>query len=133
MRTSGRGHSRRPKTNGHFYKPAAWANFAPAVLAVHWVRVPCLPNPSARTLPARDGFEKSHFRELLKTYCVGESVSSGARRTLGTCPLLTANFTRSRRFLEILKTTKPNRGGHFRPFLPEDSRAYWGLLIRELL
>ncbi|MFN5993838.1 MAG: hypothetical protein ACK45Y_07040 [Betaproteobacteria bacterium] len=44
--------------NGHFYKPAAWANFAPAVLAVHWVRVPCLPNPSARTSPARDGFEK---------------------------------------------------------------------------
>jgi len=28
------------------------------VLAVHWVRVPCLPNPSARTSPARDGFEK---------------------------------------------------------------------------
>ncbi|OBQ25421.1 MAG: hypothetical protein AN483_20905, partial [Aphanizomenon flos-aquae MDT14a] len=44
--------------NGHFYKPAAWANFAPAVLAVHWVRVPCLPNPSPRTSPARDGFEK---------------------------------------------------------------------------
>ncbi|MFO0114223.1 MAG: hypothetical protein ACK53F_04445, partial [Betaproteobacteria bacterium] len=43
----------------HFYKPAAWANFAPAVLAVHWVRVPCLPNPSAQTSPARDGFEKS--------------------------------------------------------------------------
>ncbi|MFN5994446.1 MAG: hypothetical protein ACK45Y_10125 [Betaproteobacteria bacterium] len=43
---------------GHFYRPAAWANFAPAVLAVHWVRVPCLPNPSARTSPARDGFEK---------------------------------------------------------------------------
>ncbi len=42
----------------HFYKPAAWANFAPAVLAVHWVRVPCLPEPSARTSPARDGFEK---------------------------------------------------------------------------
>ncbi|MFN5994748.1 MAG: hypothetical protein ACK45Y_11685, partial [Betaproteobacteria bacterium] len=44
--------------NGHFHKPAAWANFAPAVLAVHWVRVPCLPNPSARTSPAPDGFEK---------------------------------------------------------------------------
>ena len=44
--------------NGHFYKPAAWANFAPAVRAVHWVRVPCLPNPSARTSPARDSFEK---------------------------------------------------------------------------
>jgi hypothetical protein len=43
---------------GNFYKPAAWANFVPAVLAVHWVRVPCLPNPSARTSPARDGFEK---------------------------------------------------------------------------
>ena len=43
---------------GHFYKPAVLANFAPAVLAVHWVRVPCLPNPSARTSPARDGFEK---------------------------------------------------------------------------
>ena len=43
---------------GRFYKPAAWANFAPAVLAAHWVRVPCLPNPSARTSPARDGFEK---------------------------------------------------------------------------
>ncbi len=28
------------------------------MLAVHWVRVPCLPNPSARTSPARDGFEK---------------------------------------------------------------------------
>jgi hypothetical protein len=28
------------------------------VLAVHWVSVPCLPNPSARTSPARDGFEK---------------------------------------------------------------------------
>jgi hypothetical protein len=41
-----------------------------------------------------------HFWELLKTYYAGESVSSGTRRTLGTCPLLTANFTRSRRFLE---------------------------------
>ncbi|MFN5995139.1 MAG: hypothetical protein ACK45Y_13720 [Betaproteobacteria bacterium] len=37
---------------GHFYKPAAWANFAPAVLAVHWVRVPS----SLPTSPARDGF-----------------------------------------------------------------------------
>jgi prepilin-type N-terminal cleavage/methylation domain-containing protein len=47
-----------------------------------------------------------HF---LKTYCAGESVSSRVcqirRRTLGTCPLLTANFTRSRRFLEA-----PSRG-----------------------
>jgi hypothetical protein len=42
--------------NGHGYKPAAWANFSLAVLAVHWVRVPCLPNPSARTSPARDEF-----------------------------------------------------------------------------
>ena len=43
--------------------------------------------------------------ELLKTYCAGESVSSGARRTLGTCPVfakpVTANFTRSRRFREV--------------------------------
>jgi hypothetical protein len=46
------------RSKGHFYKPAAWANFAPAVLAVHWVRAPCLPNPSARTSPARDGVEK---------------------------------------------------------------------------
>ena len=43
---------------GRFYKPAAWANLSVPVLAVHWVRVPCLPNPSARTSPARDGFEK---------------------------------------------------------------------------
>jgi hypothetical protein len=49
------------KYSGNFSKPAAWANFAPAVLAVHWVRVPCLPNPSARTSPARDGFEKFPF------------------------------------------------------------------------
>jgi hypothetical protein len=54
---------------GHFYKPAAWANFAPAVLAVHWARAPCLPNPSARTSPARDGFEnfpklKHHNRRV---------------------------------------------------------------------
>jgi hypothetical protein len=45
--------------------------------------------------------------ELLKTYCAGESVSSGARRTLGTCPVfakpVTANFTRSRRLLEAPK------------------------------
>jgi len=33
--------------------------------------------------------------ESIKTYCAGDSVSSGARRTLGTYPLLTANFTRS--------------------------------------
>ena len=46
---------------GHFYKPAARANFAPAVLAVHWVCVPCLPNPSARTSPTRDGVEKFPF------------------------------------------------------------------------
>jgi hypothetical protein len=43
---------------GRFYKPAAWANLSVPVLAVHWVRVPCLPNPSARASPARDGFEK---------------------------------------------------------------------------
>ncbi|MFN5543458.1 MAG: hypothetical protein ACK45Y_08640 [Betaproteobacteria bacterium] len=43
---------------GNISKPAAWAKFAPAVLAVHRVRVPCLPNPSARTSPARDGFKK---------------------------------------------------------------------------
>jgi hypothetical protein len=35
------------------------------VLAVHWVRVPCLPNPSARTSPARDGFEKFGLHESL--------------------------------------------------------------------
>ena len=54
------------RQKGHFYKPAAWANFAPAVLAVHWGRVPCLPNPSARTSPARDGFEK--FPKLKSPY-----------------------------------------------------------------
>jgi hypothetical protein len=118
---------------GRFYKPAAWANLSVPVLAVHWVRVPCLPNPSARTSPARDGFEKLpklklayrrmfsgengwkcpsrlvfYLWELLKTYCAGESVSSRVgqirRHTLGTCPAfanpVTANFTRSRRFLE---------------------------------
>jgi type II secretion system protein H len=50
-----------------------------------------------------------YWREPLKTYGAGESVSSRVcqirRRTLGTCPLLTANFTRSRRFLEA-----PSRG-----------------------
>jgi hypothetical protein len=56
----------------HFYKPAAWANFAPAVLAVHWVRVPCLPNPSARTSPARDGFEKSLTLKVAYRWAVSE-------------------------------------------------------------
>jgi hypothetical protein len=42
--------------NGHGYKPAAWANFSLAVLAVHRVRVPRLPTPSPPTRPARDGF-----------------------------------------------------------------------------
>jgi hypothetical protein len=53
-------------------------------------------------------------RELLKTYCAGESVSSGARRTLGTCLLLTANFTRSRRFLEAPRRVNSPIGGRFR-------------------
>ncbi|MFM7460523.1 MAG: hypothetical protein ACKO15_06770 [Burkholderiales bacterium] len=53
--------------------------------------------------------------ELLKTYCAGESVSSGARRTLGTCLLLTANFTRSRRFLEVpVDVEGGGLGGHVR-------------------
>ncbi|MFN5992559.1 MAG: hypothetical protein ACK45Y_00485 [Betaproteobacteria bacterium] len=43
-------------STGHFHKTAAWANFAPAVLAVHWVCVPRLPTPSLPTSPARDGF-----------------------------------------------------------------------------
>jgi hypothetical protein len=50
-----------------------------------------------------------YFWELLNTYCAGESVSSRVgqirRRTLGACPAfanpVTANFTRSRRFLDI--------------------------------
>jgi hypothetical protein len=46
--------------NGHFYKPAAWANLSvPAFVkfvAVHRVRVPRLPTPSPPTRPARDGF-----------------------------------------------------------------------------
>jgi hypothetical protein len=71
------------RKNGHFYKPAAWANFAPAVLALHWVRVPCLPNPSARTSPTRDGVEKlPKPKTLIKTatfrhFCLKMAVDKG--------------------------------------------------------
>ncbi|MFO0115804.1 MAG: hypothetical protein ACK53F_12560, partial [Betaproteobacteria bacterium] len=54
------------------------ANFAPAVLAVHWVRVPCLPNPSARTSPARDSFEK--FPEVLGLEGTGVSSHFGLEK-----------------------------------------------------
>ncbi|XVO21357.1 MAG: hypothetical protein HEQ15_01755 [Betaproteobacteria bacterium] len=69
---------------GRFYKPAAWANFAPAVLAVHWVRVPRLPNPSARTSPARDGFEK--FPILRSTTLTSGLVSEMVSDPHGTKP-----------------------------------------------
>lgn len=39
----------------------------------------------------------------LTTYSAGEFRASGARRTLRTCPLLTTNFARSLRFLEVPK------------------------------
>jgi sulfonate transport system ATP-binding protein len=77
------------------------------------------PAPESKQTQTVDAPNK---RELLKTYCAGESVSSGARRTLGTCPLLTANFTRSRRFLEAPKNTNPSIDGLLQAVYLENAR-----------
>ena len=67
--------------------------------------------------PVPRGYRTSS-RELLKTYCADELRASGARRTLGTCPLLDTNFARSQRFLEFPSSVDQalvRRFSHFAP------------------